>query len=353
MEPSYLLYLGWKYVVALAVWCVGLVAGLLILVRIRQQRRSRRQSLGLVHGLLSLWMLSVLVTTAELYFAVIYDTTDSFSMTETSKRWFRKHVRLNEAGYRDGPLVRRLEDGVKRVAFVGDSFTFGHGVANAEDRFSDRIAADLASQTPLRFEVANLSRCGTGLIALRKLLESELQQRTQLDVVVYSICLNDIDDFQPAAEYADTSLNRPKFLVFKRSYLMNFLYFRCVQFTHPNVRDYFTEVKDLYAGDAWLKFAEELDQLHQLCRAHDASLRIVVFPFLHNLGPDYPMDLAHRRIVEYCVDRHVPCLDLAPELLPHVAEGLTVNSFDAHPNERAHALAATAIKRELLADLFE
>jgi hypothetical protein len=44
-------------------------------------------------------------------------------------------------------------------------------------------------------------------------------------------------------------------------------------------------------------------------------------------------------------------LDLWPVLKPHLGEGLTVNRFDAHPNERAHALAAEAIERELLRDL--
>jgi hypothetical protein len=49
----------------------------------------------------------------------------------------------------------------------------------------------------------------------------------------------------------------------------------------------------------------------------------------------------------------VPCLDLKTALLPHVGEGLTVNRFDAHPNERAQALAAEALERELLGDLFD
>jgi hypothetical protein len=46
----------------------------------------------------------------------------------------------------------------------------------------------------------------------------------------------------------------------------------------------------------------------------------------------------------------VPVLDLRPVLESHAGEGLTVNRFDAHPNERAHALAAAAIERELLDD---
>ena len=96
----------------------------------------------------------------------------------------------------------------------------------------------------------------------------------------------------------------------------------------------------------------KLDELREFCKERRIDLRVAIFPFLHNLGPDYPFDAAHERIADFCRQTGVPCLDLKPVLLPHIAEGLTVNRFDAHPNERAHALAAAAIEKDLLADLF-
>jgi hypothetical protein len=39
-------------------------------------------------------------------------------------------------------------------------------------------------------------------------------------------------------------------------------------------------------------------------------------------------------------------------LQPHARENLTVSLFDAHPNERAHALVAPVIADEFLADLW-
>jgi hypothetical protein len=55
--------------------------------------------------------------------------------------------------------------------------------------------------------------------------------------------------------------------------------------------------------------------------------------------------------VEACRREGIPCLDLLPVLEPHASEKLTVNIFDAHPNERAHELAADAIADRLLGDL--
>ncbi|MCH8828661.1 MAG: hypothetical protein IID45_03685, partial [Planctomycetes bacterium] len=68
-----------------------------------------------------------------------------------------------------------------------------------------------------------------------------------------------------------------------------------------------------------------------------------VFPFLHHLGEDYEFRAAHRKIVAFCAGTEIPVLDLDPVLSPHVSDGLRVNRFDAHPNERAHELAANAI----------
>jgi hypothetical protein len=83
------------------------------------------------------------------------------------------------------------------------------------------------------------------------------------------------------------------------------------------------------------------------CARHGIELRVVIFPFLTTLGDDDPFAPAYDRLASHCADHQIPCLDLRPALVPHVAEGLVVNRFDAHPNERAHALAAEAILADL------
>ena len=44
-------------------------------------------------------------------------------------------------------------------------------------------------------------------------------------------------------------------------------------------------------------------------------------------------------------------LDLQPIFSEHTGEKLEVSRFDAHPNERAHAIAAEAIEKDLFSDL--
>jgi hypothetical protein len=174
------------------------------------------------------------------------------------------------------------------------------------------------------------------------------------DVVVYVICLNDIEGNSPSdSEYYERlAVRAPRFFLFRKSYFLNMLYFRIQQVRQPQVRNYYSELAASYQSGPWSGMRRKLDELREFCKERRIDLRVAIFPFLHNLGPDYPFDAAHERIADFCRQTGVPCLDLKPVLLPHIAEGLTVNRFDAHPNERAHALAAAAIEKDLLADLF-
>jgi hypothetical protein len=186
------------------------------------------------------------------------------------------------------------------------------------------------------------------------LLETILERGYQIDFLVYTICLNDIEGYEPEIVEMQKRLDlqSPRFFLFRESYFLNMLYFRILQARLPDVRNYYSMLPDSYRGQPWQGMRGKLDELRGVCESHHVDLRIVIFPFLHNLGKDYAFDVAHERIREYCGEVHLPCLDLKPVLLPHAGEGLTVNRFDAHPNERAHALAAEAIENDLLQDLF-
>ena len=120
-------------------------------------------------------------------------------------------------------------------------------------------------------------------------------------------------------------------------------------FTVPDINKYYSFVKEYYDGEPWQRMQRKLGEIDRLCEDYGIELKIVVFPFMHNLGPDYEFHHAHENIVTYCRESEIPVLDLEPVLTPHVDEGLTVSRFDAHPNERAHELAAEAI-HELLID---
>lgn len=346
-----------EYLLGLAGWLIVLTASLPALLKLRRKLRSpvARAEPRLTLIGLSLWFFLAALTVVELFFAVIYDQSDSFNMSKVSQHWFARHVRENSEGFRDDrPFPRTVPAGKKRIAFIGDSFTFGHGIKNVADRFSDRIGARLEAVHPGKYLESNISSPGIHVLLVTNMVEKIIERGHHIDVLVYTICLNDIEGYEPAMDQTQKRLDlkSPKFFLFRNSYFLNMLYFRVQQAWLPEVRSYYSQLADSYRAAPWEGMRHKLDELREYCAANKVDLRIVVFPFLHNLGPDYPFDAAHERIAEYCRERHLPCLDLKPVLLPHVQEGLTVNRFDAHPNERAQALAAQAIETDLLADLF-
>jgi hypothetical protein len=173
-------------------------------------------------------------------------------------------------------------------------------------------------------------------------------------MVVYVYMMNDIESLDPRTEEALKSLqqNLPEFWLFRRTYFFNWLYFRTVQATGPTGGGYFSHLVDSYQSEAWDRLTDVLSRLNANCRYHQAEFRMVIFPFLHDLGPDYPFKPAHAKLVEFCKSEGIPVLDLEPILAAHVEEGLKVNAYDAHPNERAHKIAAEAIEEHLLKDVF-
>ena len=350
------------YFYVMLAWLVAVALAVVVLMRLRRGASVRRKKW--IHGGLSLWIVLVGLTGVELYFAVVYDTTDSFSMTNVSKKWFSMHV---EPGQRPlklggglGILYRddhdlpasRADGDHEHVVFVGDSFTFGHGVKRVGDRFSNLLADSLDADHPGRFGVTNLSNAGVDLHWVEKLLQELFAAKFPVDRVVYVVCLNDIETFHPRHEtyYVDLQQHAPSFFLWKHTYFFNLMYFRLRQFTVPDFHDYYQFVREYYDGEPWLRMQRKLDAVAALCRAHGAQLDVVVFPFLHNLGADYPFREVHAQWAEWGRRRGVGVLDLVETLEPHVGEGLTVNRYDAHPNERAHKLVAEALRAGLFDD---
>jgi hypothetical protein len=354
MTPFFFLSTG--YLLGMATWlALGLVV-LIVGLKLRRRWKREPKKLRFVSGLLSLWFLLAGLTGVELYFALFYDQTDSFSTTNVSQRWYHMHVEVNNAGFRDPrPLTPSLPEGVRRIAFVGDSFTFGHGVADVADRFSDQIAVRLEAERPGRFAVSNLSLPGLDTRGLVDgLLPEWIAEGIALDVFVYVFVLNDIEYFdeRTADFYQQLAQDPPGFFLLRDTYFFNLLYSRLSQLKKGGgAPDYYSYLEDSYTGPPWDRLERKLDQMRSVCAARGIDLRLAVFPFLHNLGPDYPFAEAHRRLTEYCRRHEIPVVDLAPVLEPHRDQGLTVNRYDAHPNERAHRLAADAIYEHLLGDL--
>jgi hypothetical protein len=319
--------------------------------------RRRQQELGrtrtrwrLVTGnvLVLAMLLSTLFAGLEVYYRYVYDQTDSWGLARAGRRWFERHVHLNNAGVRDdGDYRYQRTAGRRRVTFVGDSFTAGHGVRDVKRRFANLVRAERP-----RWEVHCLAVPGFDTPQTIEQLDRLRREGYELDVVVLVYCLNDIGQVVPESFellprlYAD--LENEGFLL-RSSYAVNTLYYRYRWRADPALDDYFGYTRRHYSGEPWRKQRIALDTLRNSVEEAPGNLMVVTFPFLHRLDGEYGFDDAHRALGDHWRQRGVPHLDLLPTFRRQSSADVTVNRWDAHPNERAHRMAADALLEFLTA----
>jgi hypothetical protein len=288
---------------------------------------------------------SLLLAGAEAYYRFGVDTTDSFGRTRINMRWFQRHWKLNQMGYRDSvtfyPLSRA--PGKRRITFLGDSFTAGHGVSDVEDRFANQIrnrgTDEVHVWADLGYDTGHAIELVQGLIT----------NGYQFDRVVLVYTLNDIGDLSPewkAMAEEIRSAPPPPFLI-RHSFFLDMCYYRLKARLNPDISNYCQSMLECYNGPLWEQQQRRLKQLRSLVESHGGRLLVVIFPFLQHLGPAYEFRAVHTKLDRFWQDLGVPYLDLLSVYEAHRGEKLTVNAHDAHPNVRAHALAAEAIEHFL------
>lgn len=336
-------------VLALFVLLAVLGGAALVLFARRVRRRgipAKVSQLLAGNALLLGFLLTLLLLGGEIYFRFAYDATDSLAYTKVSERWGKRHWHVNGAGCRDNiEYSAAIAPGRRRVSFIGDSFTAGHGIRNIEDRFPNRIR-----KTHPSWEIHVLARNGFETGDELEMLESALVKGYQVDTVVLVYCLNDVADMLP--EWSQTIRRICQDAegggwLRKNSYLINTVYFRYRILTDRRLAQYFGFVREAYRGPIWQKQKERLRAFRDLVESHGGHLSVVTFPFLHALGPNYEYRFVHGQLDQCWRELNVPHLDLLTIYKDLPPKQITVNNFDAHPNEYANRLAAEALEEFL------
>src|SRR5580704_10822256 len=214
----------------MAIWLAALGLLVVALLRVRRGAHQSPRRLVAVNAALGAAMLLVLVTAAELIFACFVDFSDTFSVSNVSKRWLAVHIEgeENKNGFRDrNELTTFIPGGKKRIIFLGDSFTAGHGIRRMDDRFTDRIAARFEREQPGKFVVANMARPGYDALFVTQLAKDELlKKHYDMAACVYVYNLNDVDRYDPntAESLKAIQSSEPSFFLFRDTYLLNWLY---------------------------------------------------------------------------------------------------------------------------------
>lgn len=324
------------------------VAVLLLLAR-RVRKSGRAASLRTVvlgNVLLFAAFLFLAWAAAETWFRYFYDTTDSLAYTRVCERWVQRHWKVNNAGCRDdidySPVIGPRK---KRITFVGDSFTAGHGIKEVKDRFPNLIREQHPDS-----EVHVLANIGLDTGAETVLINKMTGKGYEFDRVVLVYCLNDIGDLVAQQDAAFTrafdAMTSGGWLT-QNSYALNLFTLRYKAARNPYIRDYFSFVREAYQGETWERQKARLREFRMAVESRGGKLSVVTFPFLHALGSEYPYRKVHEQLDTFWREERIPHLDLLSAYVGHSPQELVVNAHDAHPNELAHRLAAEALERFL------
>ncbi|MFC2174018.1 SGNH/GDSL hydrolase family protein [Acidobacteriota bacterium] len=257
----------------------------------------------------------------------------------------------NTLGFRDRNYRIGKPTGFFRIAVIGDSFTWGHGVT-AWDTYPKRMERALAGfNRSLQIEVPNCSQRGWNTVAELRALEKDVLL-LEPDVVVVGFCLNDPEPSNPQdrdALLAEVKRHMPSSKLGANLYKWSSFYrfsFDRIENTRQR-RAFLSYYQKLYDDDysGWQACVEALSGMQERLSAQDIRFSVVIFPVFDSpLKETYPYRALHDKIMDICAFRGIPCLDLLPFYEGIDPSRLTVVPFtDPHPSEIAHRIASDAI----------
>ncbi len=314
--------------------------------------RVRYRRTGLVAGnLLVLFCFAgAAALVGESYFRFIAVETDSFGVSLPARRWFAIHTKMNSMGCRDKKWSPEKPAGVRRIAFVGDSFTYGWGVENVGERFSDRVQSRFEERAPGKVEILNVAKPGWGTGEQIQPI-ADMISLYGVDEVVLCYVPNDIEELLPRSESFNPT--RPPdswFWNLDGSCLLDFIYRRIYRPRVPSVRGYHDWLAAGFADPStWSRHTQQLRDIVSVCARSGVTLRVAVLPFLRTSGDRFRASEIQARVSGFFAGESIPTVDLLPTIEGRDITHLVVNSGDAHPNAECHELFAEAIWRAFYA----
>lgn len=345
--PSFVLKLG---VLTGGAWCVGSA----IVPRILGPERAR--NLGFALLLLgSAVLVSLLIGEflARVAFADVTTTPDNRSYF--ARKW-SKNLSLNSMGYREHEVTVPKPEGVYRIAVIGDSFTWGQGIA-VTDRMTEKLEKLLRNEG-LEAEVLNFGRPGGETVDhVRTLRDVVLPLHP--DFVLMQWYINDVEgpdkSSRPSVRRLIPSDESTKWLrthsalfdVVDHEWLKfqwwtglseSYLHYMDRRFADPSSRE-------------MAAFESALREFISTAREAGVGVGVVAFPqIVPSKSPeDFPLAYLIDRVRDVCASEGVACVDLRPDLLNvSGSDGWFASRLDPHPGPRTNEVAAKAVAAEFV-----
>jgi|GEM_PF-3029746 len=249
---------------------------------------------------------------------------------------------INSDGLRDTVMPQPSEQNIERIAFLGDSITFGYGLA-LDTSYSKQLASQLRLRFPEReFEAINLGVSGLNTIGeIQRYIEKASKYSPQY--VVLEMLLDDF--IYP--QHQQESVNIGVLGAIKEFAKVNLFatYFRLkgalnraeLVKQYPQATDLFGYINQIYRDEgAQLEATRAaLLELQGLTQSRNQALLVVLFPYLIGQPANYPVKDLNDQWREFFTANGIVFVDLL-ELLPaaDMANIRLEESDSVHPNSR-------------------
>jgi len=324
----------------------------------RRTSGARRWITGLAAGTVSLLFAAAL---AEIGFRLAAPEPWYLRLEEEQDEFVpQQSVGGQQFGTRTVVMPAAKQPGTYRILFLGDSFTYGSGVADEERVFPSLVVARLnelaTGPTRTKYELFNGGIPG-GLTDRWVRLSQALAKPFQPDMVVAVFFLRDgtkgvggSGDLIRGIGEQMAALAQASWL-FRKSSTYRFFRERSAQ--RELSREYLRGMAEAYLGAPeqtaeWQRAQANLLAIRDEIEHRGGEFALVVFPVLFELGADYPLALVCQEIVRFAEVHAIRVHDLLPTFLGREASSLWVSPLNQHPNESAHALVADALTEFLL-----
>lgn len=281
----------------------------------------------------------------ELYFRFLFDSTDSTISTRISRKWFRKYYHTNRSGFRDSiEYLTDIPKGKRRITFIGDSFTAGHGV-QLENRF-----ANLIRNNNPDLEIHVIAIPGWNASEELDILKSLAVSNYSFDIVALVFFINDIDSFGKPLEIEKRFSKTVLAKILRYTYFGDYLVFRIeLLFSRKKYEHFNFSVEHYKNIESVTRLDHAIQEMKDIVVNNNGVFCAIVFPLMDQINSENTdIDFMHLQIDKIFSKNNIPFIDLRDSYrLQNKNLKLTVNSLDTHPNENAHLIAAEEISKFL------
>lgn len=338
----------WLYLILILLSAIILAFAFYKTLKSKLSLKNQRIVLSLAF---TIFIIIITFSALEAYFRYVYDVSDGLGFLKVNGKWHQRHVIYNNYAFRDRDFEIAKKEGVIRIGVLGDSITVGGGIENINNRFTNILEKKLVDAGH-KVEVYNFGKLGYD--TEEEIGEYQKIKHLDPDIIVWQYFLNDIQPYgkstgTPIISVASQQGKIAKILS-QHSFFFDFLYWRFSQRysqTFEALKN--ADLAQYQNGQIFQKHQNEIATFIQDLKAKDKKIIVIIFPFIHLIGPNYPALAIHEKMRSVFTRSGANVvIDLLEDLDNLDPKTLIASRFDPHPNEFVHRLAAEKLFNEIL-----